>query len=573
MKKDTSIYRRNLTETDRAIVKALAGFVPKKIFDIHAHLYRVADLKPIPDLTASGPKRVTVAEWRKRMGLQTPGATLAGGLFMAYPTAQGSIEKSNAYLLEQLDQEVESRGLVLAAFNRGPDSIAPCLDHPRMAGFKPYHFFSRKKPTFNAALSEFVPEWAWKLAHERGWVMTIHLVRDRALADDDNQRELVSLCARYPNAKIVLAHGARGFHALNTIKGIKRLSRLQNIWFDTSAICESAAITAILQEFGPRRLLWGSDFPVAVQGGRCVSVGDGFFWIGPDQAGQRKEAPAFHPALVGLEALRALKQAADNFGLDQEDRDDIFLHNARRLLGLSRAPLERTDALYAHACKRIPGGVQLLSKRPELMAPGQWPAYFREARGCEVWDLDGRHYYDMVSNGIGACLFGFCDPDITRAVMRRINLGSMCTLNPPEEVELADRLCQIHPWAERVRFARSGGEIASVAVRIARATTGRSVVAICGYHGWHDWYLAANLGADDSLRGHLLPGLEPSGVPSELRGTAVTFTYTIARSFRRFSINTVNGWPQSLWSRAAIPTRRRGSWNSCARALIAPVRY
>lgn len=99
----------------------------------------------------------------------------------------------------------------------------------------------------------------------------------------------------------------------------------------------------------------------------------------------------------------------------------------------------------------------------------------------------------------------------------------MCSLNPPEEVELADLLCEIHPWAEQVRFARCGGEAMAVAVRIARATTDRSIVAVCGYHGWHDWYLAANLGKDDSLRGHLLPGLEPLGVPVELRGTTVAF--------------------------------------------------
>ncbi len=171
----------------------------------------------------------------------------------------------------------------------------------------------------------------------------------------------------------------------------------------------------------------------------------------------------------------------------------------------------------------MPGGVQLRSKLPELYAPGQWPAYFREARGCEVWDLDGRHYYDMSTNGIGACLLGFRDPDVTRAVCRRIRRGSMCSQNPPEEVELADRLCEIHPWAEQVRFARCGGEIAAAAVRIARATTDRSLVAVCGYHGWQDWYIAANLGDTDALRGHLFPGLDPLGVPRELRDTVFPF--------------------------------------------------
>lgn len=193
----------------------------------------------------------------------------------------------------------------------------------------------------------------------------------------------------------------------------------------------------------------------------------------------------------------------------------------------------KTQELYMHAKNIIPGGVQLLSKRPEMFAPGQWPAYFREARGCEVWDLDGKHYYDMSTNGIGACLLGFRDPDVTGAVTERINLGSMCTLNPPEEVYLADKLLEIHPWAEQVRFARCGGEIGAVAVRIARATTDRPVIAISGYHGWHDWYLSANLGESDTLRGHLLPGLEPLGVPRELRDTSVTFKHGRREEFRK----------------------------------------
>ncbi len=196
-----------------------------------------------------------------------------------------------------------------------------------------------------------------------------------------------------------------------------------------------------------------------------------------------------------------------------------------------KQPGTRTQDLYRHAKQVIPGGTQLLSKRPEMLAPDCWPAYFSAARGCEVWDLDGRHYYDLSTNGVGSCLLGFRDPDVTRAVLRRIELGSMCSLNPPEEVALADLLCEIHPWAEQVRFARSGGESMAIAVRIARATTKRSTVAICGYHGWHDWYLAANLGNTDALNGHLLPGLDPGGVPIELRGTSIAFQYNRKDTF------------------------------------------
>ena len=159
----------------------------------------------------------------------------------------------------------------------------------------------------------------------------------------------------------------------------------------------------------------------------------------------------------------------------------------------STATNQDAQALYRLAKTLIPGGTQLLSKRPELYAPEQWPSYYREARGCEVVDVEGRRFIDMTGMGIGSCPLGYADPDVTAAVVRRVQNGSMCTLNNPEEVELAQLLVQLHPWADNVRFARTGGEAMAVAVRIARAKTGRDLVAICGYHGWHDWYLAANL--------------------------------------------------------------------------------
>ncbi len=184
---------------------------------------------------------------------------------------------------------------------------------------------------------------------------------------------------------------------------------------------------------------------------------------------------------------------------------------------------EKTQALYNHAKQIMPGGVQLLSKRPEMFAPDKWPAYAVWAKGCQIEDCDGNRYYDMTTNGIGACMLGYADDDVTNAVVKRIQNGSMTSLCAPEEVQLADKLCEIHPWAESVRFARTGGEICAVAVRIARATTGRNLVAISGYHGWSDWYLASNLSDDHSLDGVHLPGLKPKGVPHQLTGTAYTF--------------------------------------------------
>lgn len=207
-----------------------------------------------------------------------------------------------------------------------------------------------------------------------------------------------------------------------------------------------------------------------------------------------------------------------------ETRPGLFetnLHIARN----EGALMGSGQKLWKRAKQVIPGGNMLLSKRAEMFLPEHWPAYFSKAKGCKVWDLDGNEYTDMCIMGIGTNVLGYGHPEVDAAVQSVVSLGNMSTLNCPEEVYLAEKLIELHPWADMVRFARSGGEANAIAIRIARAATGKDKVAICGYHGWHDWYLSANLGEDKNLDGHLLPGLEPNGVPRNLRGSVLPFTY------------------------------------------------
>jgi glutamate-1-semialdehyde 2,1-aminomutase len=186
---------------------------------------------------------------------------------------------------------------------------------------------------------------------------------------------------------------------------------------------------------------------------------------------------------------------------------------------------ERGQQLWARARRVIPGGNMLLSKRAEMFLPERWPAYFSRAAGCMVWDLEDRPFVDMSLMGVGTNLLGYGHPEVDEGVARVVRAGNMSTLNCPEEVYLAERLVDLHPWSDMVRLARTGGEAVAIAVRIGRAASGRDKVAICGYHGWHDWYLAANLGNDRNLAGHLLPGLQPDGVPESLRGSVLPFPY------------------------------------------------
>lgn len=189
--------------------------------------------------------------------------------------------------------------------------------------------------------------------------------------------------------------------------------------------------------------------------------------------------------------------------------------------------------LYQKAKRLIPGGTMLLSKRPEMFLPTKWPAYFSKAKGCKIWDLDGKEYLDMSIMGIGTNILGYGHTQVDEAVRNVIDKGNMSTLNCPEEVLLAERLIGLHPWADMARFCRTGGEANAVAIRIARAASGKEKVAICGYHGWHDWYLSANLSDKEGLNGHLLPGLQPAGVPKGLLNTTIPFEYNDIEAVKR----------------------------------------
>ena len=191
----------------------------------------------------------------------------------------------------------------------------------------------------------------------------------------------------------------------------------------------------------------------------------------------------------------------------------------------------KSQDLYKHAKTVIAGGTQLLSKRPEMFLPEGWPSYYSKAKGCEVWDLDGRHYYDMSLMGVGACAQGYANDEIDAAAKEAIVNGGMCTLNAPEECTVADKMLALHPWADEVRYAKAGGEVVNMAVRIARAYTRKDIVLFCGYHGWFDWYLAANLSNQNALDDLHIPGLEPLGVPAGLAGTNLPFHYNKIEEF------------------------------------------
>ena len=197
-------------------------------------------------------------------------------------------------------------------------------------------------------------------------------------------------------------------------------------------------------------------------------------------------------------------------------------------MGITRdegALMNTGQKLWKRAKKVIPGGNMLLSKRPDYYLPDKWPTYFKKTKDCNIWDLDGNKFIDMSMMGIGTNILGYNHAKVDNVVKASLKLGNLSTLNSPEEVYLAERLISMHDWANMVKFTRSGGEANAVAIRIARSSTAKEKIAICGYHGWHDWYLATNLLRDDRLNSHLIKGLSPVGVPKGLSGSIFSFKY------------------------------------------------
>ena len=189
------------------------------------------------------------------------------------------------------------------------------------------------------------------------------------------------------------------------------------------------------------------------------------------------------------------------------------------------AKMTISKKLWKRARKIIPGGNMFLSKRPELFHPEKWPAYFKKSNGINIWDLDGKKYKDLSLMGIGCNILGYANKKVDDAVIKAIKNGNGSTINSYEEVELCEKLLSLHKWADMAKLAKTGGEASAMAVRIARAATGKDKIAFCGYHGWHDWYLSANIKNKNNLSSHLMGGLEAKGVPKNLKNTAFPFTY------------------------------------------------
>jgi predicted TIM-barrel fold metal-dependent hydrolase len=311
--------------------RELDSFLPTRVFDAHCHLYRCGDFHAAaPALAASGPDLVDWPCFLRHMEAITPGRAYSA-LAFPFPARGLDFTGANRFLSEQLGAHPELRGAMIVEPSMDPDFVRESVRLGGFAGLKCYHLFAGTNPTFEAPVEAYLPEEHVRVAHDLGLTITLHMVRARALADPVNQESISRLGRKYPDARWILAHAARGFNPHHTIEGIHTMKGLGNVWCDTSAVTEAGAFEAVVRELGVERLLYGADFPVTHLRGRCVAIGDSFLWLTADNTEFGAAHAAVQPVLVQLESLRALKLACWNLGLSDTDVEKIFSANAESL--------------------------------------------------------------------------------------------------------------------------------------------------------------------------------------------------------------------------------------------------
>jgi glutamate-1-semialdehyde 2,1-aminomutase len=327
-------------DEDRAVfARELEDFIPPRVFDAHAHLYRAHfwNDQP-PPYVQVGPPDLTLDVYREHMQWILPGREVHA-LHMGYPGRELSadtVRENNDWVARHVPQDPLGRAHLLVTPDMDPEFVRQEGRRLGMCGLKPYAAFAPREDYYRAELPEYLPESHARVCHEEGWSVTLHLVRSRGVADESNQRWIRHYCETYPDMQLKLDHCARGFNPYHVLEGLPQLADLPNLWIDTSAICNATAIAACLDIMGPQRVMYGSDFYVSHMRGTNYPLGDTFIWTTEsDDVAPPVYADGFGMPLVGIENLRAAQAACRLMKLTDAQVEDYFWNNAARLLDLA----------------------------------------------------------------------------------------------------------------------------------------------------------------------------------------------------------------------------------------------
>jgi len=328
-----------LRDEDReTFARELDSFVPEKVYDVHAHLYRTEFWDDPITQVAAGPPDVTLEVYREQMQWLFPGREVHGiHLPLAFVADTGP---GNQWVAEQMAKDSSARGHFLVRPTDDPEWVRQEVKRLGFRGLKPFSTYADLPNTWEAEIPDYLPEPIMAVAGEEGWSITLHMVRSTGVADPSNQYWIRRYCERNPNAQLILDHAARGFNPYQVVKGLPALAGLDNLWIDTSAVCHPLAIEAALRIVGSERMLYGSDFCISHFRGTNLSVGDDFLWLYEDDPAWALplHRGRIEPPLIGIDNLRATKAAAWAVGLSDTQVNGLFWENAVSLLGVAWPP-------------------------------------------------------------------------------------------------------------------------------------------------------------------------------------------------------------------------------------------
>lgn len=320
------------SDYDKEALKILKDFLPDKIFDTHTHVF---DRKFVPNWSV-GDEQFDVNDYKRLIlpGLCNPKVFRAN--IITTPdqamgdTTSGNLEASDSFLVQQLEEAPEFVGEIMVSPDENAEDIEKRLIHPNIRGFKCYHLLASRNDTFNAETGEFLPESAWEVANKHKMCITLHMVKDDALADEENQKYICEMSKKYPDATLILAHAARSFAAWTGVENVEKIAHLENVWFDFSAVCESPAMIQIMKKAGTERCMWGSDGPVCFVPGKAISVGSSFHWMYEEEYLINPIKPQKFWMIL-FENLLAVRQACIIADVSESQVENLFYNNAARL--------------------------------------------------------------------------------------------------------------------------------------------------------------------------------------------------------------------------------------------------
>jgi len=354
---EESTMWRETTKHDRnkkIFYEELDDFLPGRILDFHVHVMNEGVLPPGRTFQSGGPEitSYTFEDLSTDLNECFPGRETFAVCF-GIPLVHGDHQLNNDYVADNCDNKRFFGLRLLDPHRDNAESVRRDVEGGRLLGLKPYPVYPRKADEGTVEIPEMLPDWSMEIVNEFGGVVMLHIPRSLRIADPLNQRQIVELCTKYPRARIVLAHIGRAYFYSNVVGNLEILRDIPNLYFDLAMVNHWEVMEYAFSRIDPRRMLYGSDIPLALAPGKSVEINNGYTYVTPkpwslsisDDHGKIRFTSFLY------EELRAARKAVERLGLGRDFVEGLFFGNGMKLLNDVQRDVETAAGVMTHAVK------------------------------------------------------------------------------------------------------------------------------------------------------------------------------------------------------------------------------